>query len=432
LNDTIPATKTCCYLFEDPAVANLEPLALTRPAFDLWCGAGPLFQRQRNWCGGAIAGGFVRSALAKLCRHSHPDWAINEALADRGGPVTLVNARWLPLGAAPFEGRSSEIGLVGDEVAYIHLVQSANSLNPDGLESQIAAWKQTLPSRPAGGRMMQYPWDLVESNADALREDAGLWRQLGLSSHAAPALVGPREDFLVHPSARVEPHVLVDTSGGPVLLDRDVRVQAFTRLEGPCYIGPQSQLFAARIRGGSIGPQCRIGGEIEASIVQGHSNKYHDGFLGHSYLGEWVNFGAGTHTSDLRTDYGTIAMPINGKTVPTGRMKVGAYIGDHTRTSIATLLNTGTVIGPFGLLIASGSLLPRLIPSFTRYGYGRIEERTDLGQMFAAAATAMSRRGQEWTDVHAGFYLALFDATATARRQVIRESEQRRLRRAMG
>jgi len=432
LDDNIPAATASCYLFEDLAVANLEPLALTRPAFDLWCGAGPLCQRQRKWHGGAIAGAFVRPALAALCRLSHPDWTVNENGADWAGPVTFVNACWLPLGAAPFDGRSSEVGLVGDEVAYVHLEQSPKSLNPDHLESQVAAWKQTLHSRPAGGRMMQYPWDLVDSNADALGEDAALWRQLGLNSHAAPALVGPSYDFLVHPSAHVEPHVLVDTSAGPVLLDRDVHIQAFTRLEGPCYIGPQSQLFAAQIRGSSIGPHCRIGGEIEASIVQGYSNKYHDGFLGHSYLGEWVNFGAGTHTSDLRTDYGAIAMPINGKTVPTGLMKIGAYIGDHTRTSIATLLNTGTVIGPFGLLITSGSLLPRLIPAFTRYGYGRIEERTDLGQMFAAAATAMSRRGQEWTQFHADFYLALFDATATARRHVIRESEQRRLRRAMG
>jgi hypothetical protein len=191
-------------------------------------------------------------------------------------------------------------------------------------------------------------------------------------------------------------------------------------------------VFAARIRESSIGPHCRIGGEVESSIVQGYTNKYHDGFLGHSYLGEWVNFGAGTHTSDLRTDYGQITMPVNGRSVETGLMKIGALIGDHTRTSIATLLNTGTVVGPFGLLIASGSLLPRLIPAFARYGHGRIQERTDLGQMFAGAAIAMARRGQEWNEFHAEFYLSLFDATAESRRQIIRESDQRRLRRVVG
>jgi UDP-N-acetylglucosamine diphosphorylase/glucosamine-1-phosphate N-acetyltransferase len=323
--------------------------------------------------------------------------------------------------------------MVGEEVAYARLKADTTGLDAVGVGSLLAQAKDTLPQRQAGGRVMRYLWDLVDYNAEAILEDAGVWRRFrDLDSSKTAAVVGTAADFLCEPSARIEPHVLVDTTRGPVLVDRDVVVQAFSRLEGPCYLGPKTQVFAARIRSGSIGPQCRIGGEVETSIVQGFANKYHDGFLGHSYLGEWVNFGAGTHTSDLRADYGNIAMPVNGRTIETGLIKIGAYVGDHTRTSIATLLNTGTVVGPFGMLITSGSLLPRLIPAFSRYSNGQLQERTDVRQIFASAATALERRGQEWTAAHADFYLSLFDQTAEIRGKVLRESEQRRLRRVMG
>jgi UDP-N-acetylglucosamine diphosphorylase / glucose-1-phosphate thymidylyltransferase / UDP-N-acetylgalactosamine diphosphorylase / glucosamine-1-phosphate N-acetyltransferase / galactosamine-1-phosphate N-acetyltransferase len=419
-------------IFEDAAVGNLEPLAFTRPAFDLRCGAGTLLQRQMRFFGLRAAGALVRPALAELCRRDHPELTVNEPKA-ADGPLTLVNARWLPPVSENTQLGAAEVGLVGEEVAYVRFGDKA--MTPDGgqLDSLLTEAKQTLPHRPAGGRLMNYLWDLVDHNPEALREDAGRWRgENHFGPNAAAAVVGPVDGFKCHPSARIEPHVLVDTTRGPVLVDRDVVVQAFSRLEGPCYLGPETQVFAARIRGGTIGPNCRIGGEIEASIVHGYSNKYHDGFLGHSYLGEWVNFGAGTYTSDLRNDYGPITMPINGRSVPTGLMKIGAYVGDHTRTSIGTLMNTGTVIGPFGMLIASGSLLPRLIPAFSRYGHGRIQERTDLGQMFASAQAAQARRGREWTATDAEFYLALFDATAQSRRKIIGESEQRHVRRVLG
>src|SRR5205085_8278996 len=109
----------------------------------------------------------------------------------------------------------------------------------------------------------------------------------------------------IDPTARLDPMVVVDTTGGPVVIDAEVVVHAFSRLEGPCYVGPGCQVLGAKVRAGtSLGPGCRVGGEVDASIILGRSNKYHDGFLGHSYVGEWVNLGAGTHTSDLRNDYG--------------------------------------------------------------------------------------------------------------------------------
>src|SRR5437763_1256292 len=153
--------------------------------------------------------------------------------------------------------------------------------------------------------------------------------------------------------------LVADTTQGPVMVNAHAVVTSFTRLEGPCYVGPYTQIQGAKIRPGTtLGPQCRVGGEVEASIIHGHSNKYHEGFLGHSYVGEWVNLGAGTSNSDLRNDYGEVTVTVAGRRVPTGLTKVGCFLGDHTKTGLGTLLNTGTNAGAFCNLLPGG-LLPR-------------------------------------------------------------------------
>src|SRR5207247_5249648 len=121
------------------------------------------------------------------------------------------------------------------------------------------------------------------------------------------SVVGSIDGVRADPTAVIEPAVVANTTHGPVVIGPGALITAFTRLEGPCYIGPYTHVLGAKIRAGTtLGPHCRIGGEIEASIVHGFSNKYHDGFLGHAYVGEWVNLGAGTHNSDLRNDYGPV------------------------------------------------------------------------------------------------------------------------------
>jgi UDP-N-acetylglucosamine diphosphorylase/glucosamine-1-phosphate N-acetyltransferase len=271
---------------------------------------------------------------------------------------------------------------------------------------------------------------LLERNGEALEQDWEHRRGRGDGSavNHPVTVTGPRERLLIDSGAHVEPMTVVDVTKGPVLLDCGAVVQAFSRLEGPCHVGPDTQVLGARIRASSFGPQCRIGGEVEATIVQGYSNKAHDGFLGHSYLGEWVNLGAGTQVSDLRNDYAPLTVTINGARVETGQMKLGAFLGDHTKTSIGTLINAGSVFGAFCQLLTSGTLLPRDVPSFCRYGQGELHERPDLRQLFTTAATVMARRGRTWTETHEDFFFGLYEATAGRRRQTVRESEQRRLR----
>jgi UDP-N-acetylglucosamine diphosphorylase/glucosamine-1-phosphate N-acetyltransferase len=418
-------------VFEDDSVASLSPLTLTRPVFDLRCGALTLRERQQRWFGARTAMALVSAERLAVSRLSCPDVEMLDPAAPLPGALVFVNARWLPPAAVAVEPPGRGVYLLGDEVAFA--VLHVTDLRGRGAADVIAGFASDLPHRSAEGILVRYPWELVDQNSAALLQDGAHWRA-SRATAAVPAgvtVIGAADQIFIDPSARVEPQVVLNTTNGPVLIDHDATVQAFSRLDGPCYVGPRTQMLAARAKNSSFGPECRIGGEVESSIVQGYSNKAHEGFLGHSFVGEWVNLGAGTFTSDLRTDYGPVRMTIGGRAVDTGLIKVGAFFGDHVKTSIGTLLNTGSSVGPFALLLTSGSLLPREIPAFCRFGHGRLTERTDLGQMFETAGTAMARRGREWTDSHADVFLDLYERSAEDRRRALRENEQRRLRRVV-
>ncbi len=416
-------------VFEDRLVSLLDPLTLTRPAFDLWCGASSLLQRQLRVLPTADIGLLVRPSLAELCRLQHPEAPVNDADWFQSGPAILVNARWLPTDRGIANPHSPHLGVVDHQGAYV-VPPPADwaEWSPDAIDGWIDTWRRTLPSFQAGGAMIDYPWDLVEHNSEALTEDARWFARRNPFQPTTAAVIGPTQDLAVHAEATVEPLVVADTRNGPVLIDRGAVVQSFSRLEGPCYIGPGSWVVGAKLRGGTIGPCCRIGGEVEASILQGFSNKYHDGFLGHSYLGEWVNLGAGTQVSDLRNDYGQIKVIIGGERLGTGLTKVGVFLGYHVKTCLGTLLNSGTTVGAFANLLPAGSFLPVQVPSFCLVRHGQLQERTDLRQMFHTAAAVMHRRGSELTGAHVDFFFNLYDETAPHRSKVIRDSERRRLR----
>ena len=176
----------------------------------------------------------------------------------------------------------------------------------------------------------------------------------------------------------------------------------------------------------SIGPNCRIGGEVEAAIVHGHSNKYHEGFLGHAYIGEWVNLGAITSNSDLRNDYGEVFVPLQGDPVPTGQTKVGCFIGDHTRTGMGSMLNTGTAIGVMCNVLPAGILLPKHVPSFTAVSYGRVSPGFPLDKLFETARTVMSRRGKVFGEAEEHLYSTLYEQTRLERERAFQRNASRR------
>jgi UDP-N-acetylglucosamine diphosphorylase/glucosamine-1-phosphate N-acetyltransferase len=423
--------RICVY--EDAGVAWLEPIALTRPGFALWCGAERLFERQCRQFGASEVGFWMRPALVELWKFDQPTDPVNDADWLRERATVWINGRWLPAPDMQIDPCSPHVGTMNGQIAYAALPSGEAPISED-VDAWLGAWKQRLPERAVSGAMLDYLWDIVDHNGTALKQDGDWFRAAHgtrpLSAHVA--VQGPAEAFVVAEGATVEPFVFADTRGGPVLIDRGAIVHSFSRLEGPCYVGRDSWIVGAKLRANStIGHCCRIGGEVEASIVQGYSNKYHDGFLGHSYLGEWVNLAAATQTSDLRNDYGVVRVTVNGQRLATARSKIGSYIGDHTKTGLAALLNTGSAIGAFASVLPSGTLLPPVIPSFSQVNHGELQEVGDLRELFTAAARVMQRRGKTLTEVHKDFYYSLFEATTKLRLQTIHEPPTRRLQRRM-
>jgi UDP-N-acetylglucosamine diphosphorylase/glucosamine-1-phosphate N-acetyltransferase len=194
-------------------------------------------------------------------------------------------------------------------------------------------------------------------------------------------------------NVRIEPGVVLDFRAGPIRLDDEVEIRAFTRLAGPAFVGRSSTLLGGSLTAVTIGPRCKVRGEIEATVMLGYSNKAHDGFLGHAYVGSWVNLGAFTTNSDLKNNYGTVRIWTPAGEVDTGEMKIGCFLGDHVKTAIGSLINTGTVVGPGSNLF--GGMPPKYVPAFS---WGADLGEYEFEKFMATARIALSRRSVPLSD----------------------------------
>jgi UDP-N-acetylglucosamine diphosphorylase/glucosamine-1-phosphate N-acetyltransferase len=422
-------------LVEDLAVAGLEPLTLTRPVYDLRLGCSTLGCKIAGAFGVGPGpqrrGGVIRAHLVPVQRQRDPHMIVNDRDWLARGPVVVVNGRWVPpVGFEPPGPHGPWVGLCeGQPACALVGPEDAVKLDPHGIDSWFERIAARTPGDDVGGEWIHRPWDVVARNGSYIERDFAEARQSGISNRhlATLALVGPAELLHVHETARIDPYTVFDTTNGPIVVGPNVWVQPFTRVEGPSFIGAETQLFRANILGAvTIGPNCRIGGEVEDTIIQGFSNKYHEGFLGHAYIGEWVNLGAITSNSDLRNDYGEVFVPLQGDPVPTGQAKVGCFIGDHTRTGMGSMLNTGTAIGVMCNVLPAGLLLPKHVPSFTAVLYGRVGPGFSLEEMFATARIVMGRRGKSFDEAQEQLYRGLYEQTRLERERAFQRSHDRR------
>lgn len=223
------------------------------------------------------------------------------------------------------------------------------------------------------GKVISRLWQCLDLIPDAIMWDSEFLRASGTTN------------AFIHPSA------VLDTSNGPVLVMDEAQVGAMCYVQGPCAIGsgtilkPHTQLLTS-----AIGPVCRVSGEVSTTIMQGYSNKAHEGFVGHSYLGEWCNLGAGTTTSNLKNNYSHVRVELPTSTEDTNRLMLGTMMGDHVRTAIGTLLNTGTVVGAYTNIVTAG-FPPKSVRPFSWYINGTCSVY-ELKAALQVARAAMARR----------------------------------------
>lgn len=385
--------------FDDAVAAAWEPFALTRPAGELLFGASTLRGRMESALGARCA---MHLASEHLCGFEEAGAPAVRSYADApaDGPRLFLSSRAV-LGATGGGELDPHLAAgpvtVGGHVAGWFAPAGELPPPPEWLRDPSRETSSAVLELP--GRVLEHVWQLVLENPEQTTADIlsrfpdppepslpdGVYR-LG----ARPLVQGD--------GVQVEPGVVFDTREGPIWLDDGVTVRAFTRLAGPAYVGPGSAILGGSLEAVSLGPGCKVRGEVAESVCLGYVNKAHDGHLGHAYLGRWVNLGAETTNSDLKNNYGTVRLPTPRGDVDTGSIKMGCLLGDHVKTGIGLLLNTGTVVGA-GSNLFGAEMPPRHVPPFS-WGSGADLTAYRLEKFLEVAERAMARRGVELSEEH--------------------------------
>ncbi|HMS63775.1 MAG TPA: putative sugar nucleotidyl transferase [Ignavibacteria bacterium] len=404
-------------IYEDSKFNGLFPLCMMRGVFDIRIGVNSIKDRIEFIAGKKFETGLLcRKYIANYLKEIHLT-KINQISKDEylllNGRVIftkdslsfLLSAREKDL-LYIFNNEiiAARISNNNSELLNSSLINSPESLISDDIFNKLNLTKITL-KEDFKVTVLKYPWEVI----DYILHD-GLTDDLGYIKTDSKKYIkqGKKENFINHKKifiskkAVINPGVVLDASDGKIIIDENVFIEPFTFIKGPAYIGKNSLLKSGtKIYGPCvIGEYSKVAGEIAESVFHSFVNKQHDGFIGHSYICPFVNLGADTVTSDLKNNYSKLKIDFNknGKEIETGMQLLGSIIGDHSKTSINTMLNTGTIIGIFANIFGGG-FPPKIIDSFSWLETGKIPDtgkvRYDLLKATETAKIVMKRRNVE-------------------------------------
>jgi UDP-N-acetylglucosamine diphosphorylase/glucosamine-1-phosphate N-acetyltransferase len=444
-------------IFEDERYPNFFPLSLSRPVFDLSVGAQSLRARLVDELSPESLVLLCRPYLAAVLAEEEGRDSTRATLVNElpEGEILFLNGRLLAYGKELGELRASLEGegilqkkgilvaarLSGDRAAsfaaYIGAslvdegvdkavneikraaaqdLRKAHGGGEDGKDASrskaLAKWAQQngVKLQETNVRLLSHYWQLIGENRSCIVDDFQKNPMRGTAPETelfrGVELIN-EDDIVIGASVEVRSGTVLDASEGAIVIGNNVRIEPNAIICGPCAIGEGSIVRGgAKIgHGTTLGRHCRVGGEVEECIFASYSNKQHEGFMGHSYIGSWVNIGAGSCTSDLKNNYGLIRAWMAGRMRDTGRRFLGATIGDHSKIAINSSLNAGTVIG-FNASIVSIGFAPKIVPSFA----WRLEPelvRCELGAAIETAKIMMDRRNRSFTAAHGELFKAI-------------------------
>ena len=390
-------------LFDDELSVHLEPLTLTRPVHDLRVGLLTMREQWEQALGVQRASGPLRPHLRGL---------FSAPRQPSAGGSLWINARYLPTPPVVAAVAAFESGHVrcGDDLVAVRSEAGETA-------AWLAAGRPTPRGRGrelAGGTpRLLHPWDISRLAAGAIAADAAAigWPAGRRAGCHPTAIIDQAERLFMHGSAVVEPGAMLLAEEGPIILAAGARVMAGAMLRGPVAVGQDATVrMGARIYGGTvIGPHSKVGGEVAASVFHSYSNKAHEGYVGNSVFGQWVNLGADTTASNLKMTYGTVKMldwP-TGVEIDTGEQFVGAIMADHCKTGINTMLNTGTVAGVSSIVVGAG-FPARAIQSFKWVQPGAVTDYR-LDKALLDMERMMARRGVPLTPAYRRMMTAIYE-----------------------
>lgn len=390
---TPPLSSTTPCVFFDDARGTLGPLTSLRASFEIRTGGFTTAQRLASTLALEPIAVYAPTQVAGIVSHrwSIPVNAMPKALPDE--PVLVINGRCaLPLdvlrdiepGQAAVEEESGD--LICARLAASEVVRLLAGEDPT--REQITVHDRALLRRP---------WDVIAHRNQTIDCDLRILETGPTRDPAGAVFLVGDHPMRVDPSAKVSPGVTLDATDGPIVIERHATLRPGAVIIGPAIIGPSCVITEqAIVRANSaIGPVCKVGGEVGGVIFQGYANKAHEGYLGDSWVGEWVNLGAGTFSSNLLNTYSEISA-VAAPGLPrerTGLQFFGCVLGDHTKTAIGTRIMTGAVAGT-GVMWAATPPMTGCVPAFA-WVTDAGQRLTRLGKFLEVARTVMGRRDIE-------------------------------------
>jgi UDP-N-acetylglucosamine diphosphorylase/glucosamine-1-phosphate N-acetyltransferase len=409
-------------LFEDSLWQNFEPISLTKATFDIKVGAKSFFEEHKLTPEILL----TREYLACVTAERHPNCKVNPSSIS--SDTVFVNGLMHPGAIFPDRlfninhtfaittSRSRRLLLARLDDKDIEYLQDSVTAGKSIDVKKLKVEKLTnLEDQDTQG-ILSEPWDIINvlenslaTQASTMKNEMQLGEEIAVTGNNIVALGR---------NASVEVGTVLDARYGGIYIGPGAHVEA-SRIVGPAYIDGMAQVKQFTIIEASyIGYNCRIGGEIEHSVISDHTNKAHAGFIGHSYIGEWVNIGAMTTTSDLKMTYGNIKMSTGkNKKIDTGQNKLGSFFADMVKTSIGTLIYSGRRIGVSSHL---HGLVAQDVPSFTIYGtsIGARNVELQINSIIETQRKMMRRRNQMMTKAYEQMIKDLFAITAPDRKRI--------------
>lgn len=406
--------------FDDRAESRFGPLTELRAASELRCGAFSLEEKLLRRLGSAGIRDITRS-------YDTPTGTIrfSPTLLGSSQSVIFLSIRALlrPEAVDVMTNSRTECRFESTSGSFLGARFSTESIirqGDDWADTLVDTLSKRIPRLTIPSGRMDYPWHLVQAIREEIAFDLALADadDAGVANPLLPAdvttrggeniritgqvFIGPgvildaeSEQIRLDEGSRIDAGAMLVALDGPIWIARNARVMPGAILTGPVYVGPSSIIRpGARLNGAvAVGPYCRVGGEVSGALMQGYSNKQHSGYLGASFVGEWVNLGAATDNSDLKNNYRPIEVTLDGQIIDSGDLHVGVFLGDFVRTAIHTRLNSGTAVGSCCNLF--GADFPdKAVPPFIWFGSSGYQE-CRLDKALETIRVVMSRRGRE-------------------------------------
>lgn len=397
-------------IFDDELTENFYPLTLTKPSFGLISGTKTFLENLTKQLNLKKYSLLVPPYLAKTVKQKYKT-EVNPNQTN--GDTIFINGRII-LDKKTKNLLMSKDNFLAFSDGYLLLAKlnkkASNQFlkgekNHQKLDGNLK--KHVLPS----SNMIKYPWELIENNPVSIKEQSKEILKSKNPDLSKCNIIGPISNLKCKGNVEIESFVTFDLRNGPIVIDHNAIIESNSRIEGPSYIGKNTIIKSAQInKGTSILDCCKIGGEVDNSIISSYTNKAHNGFLGHSYVGEWVNIGAGTSNSDIKNTYGTIKMVIRGINIDTGINKIGCFISDYAKISIGSFIYTGKTIG---VSSHTHGYVTENVPSFTIYSPTLEGKNVELhlDSSLKTQKRIMSRRNVKQTKVDKDLITKLFEST---------------------